>query len=99
VLYLVFAIVVVAWPVLAHEIFFMWSLYKLVWRSFLRIFTMACSPPGDVLIALRIIFSFLGYMGSDGMCGFFLRESDPLQEACGLIWRNEIIVLRLRQCA
>jgi hypothetical protein len=39
---------------------------------------MACSPPGDVLIALRIFIYFLGYMDSDGMCGFLLRESDPL---------------------
>jgi hypothetical protein len=40
---------------------------------------MACSPPGDVLIALRIFFFFfVAYLGSDGMCGFLLRESDPL---------------------
>lgn len=40
---------------------------------------MACSPPGDVLIALRIFFFFFwGNWALMACVVFFLRESDPL---------------------
>lgn len=50
---------------------------------------MACSPPGDVLIALRILRS----AGLDGMCGFV--ERFHLLKALVSIGANESI-LRLR---
>jgi hypothetical protein len=62
---------------------------------------MACSPPGDVLIALRIFFLFLWRTWALMACVVFFCEKvirfSFQQEARVLIWRNESIVLRLRQ--
>jgi multisubunit Na+/H+ antiporter MnhG subunit len=92
----VFAIVVVAWPVLAHEIFFNSSLFVcqnlsgevsedlLQWPAHLPVM---CS------LLLGSFFSFFGVIGLWWhvwfcFCERVIRLSFQ-QEACVLIWRNE----------
>jgi hypothetical protein len=58
--FFVFAIVVVAWPVVAHEGFFEGRACPKTCLEKFGIFSMACSPPGDAHIALRIFVYFWG---------------------------------------